>query len=187
MKKLGVLAGAFNPLTRAHLALAEAAAQHVDEVVCAVPQTYPHKEFHGAALQDRLEMLRLAGCRAAVTQKGLFIDIARELRGAHTEIAFICGRDAAERIVGWDYGEAGSIEKMLEEFALLVADREGAYQPPSHLSHRVRRLHLPGDLSDVSSTEIRRRIAAGEPWEHLVPPSIAHHVRRIYQNDRSLG
>jgi len=180
VKKLGILAGAFNPLTRAHLALAEAAAQHVDEVICAVPRAYPHKEFHGAALEDRVEMLRLAGCRVAVTEKGLFIEIARELHETNTEIVFICGRDAAERIVGWDYGEQGAIERMLEEFALLVADREGSYKPPPHLSHRVQRLHLPRDYSEVSSTEIRRRIEVGEPWEHLVPHSIARHVRRIY-------
>ena len=180
MKKLGVLAGAFNPLTRAHLALAEAAAHHVDEVICAVPRAYPHKEFHGAALEDRVAMARAAGFQVAVTEKGLFIDIARELRDAHTEIVFICGRDAAERIVGWDYGEAGAIERMLEEFALLVADRDGTYQPPPHLIHRVHRLHLHADFSEVSSTEIRRRIEAGEPWEHLVPHAITHHVRRIY-------
>jgi cytidyltransferase-like protein len=180
VKKLGILAGAFNPLTRAHLALAEAAAQHVDEVICAVPRAYPHKEFHGAALEDRVEMLRAAGCRAAVTEKGLFIDIARQLREPDTEIFFICGRDAAERIIGWDYGEAGAIERMMDEFALLVADRDGTYRPPPHLSHRVHSLQLPRDYSDVSSTEVRRRIGAGEPWEHLVPEAIAGRVRAIY-------
>ena len=119
-KRIGVLAGAFNPVTCAHLALINAALEVVDEAVCVVPRVYPHKEFYGAALQDRLEMLRLAGgrYRVEVTERGLFIDIARELRRTDpgAEIHFICGRDAAERIVTWDYGEPGAVERMFQEF-----------------------------------------------------------------------
>jgi nicotinate-nucleotide adenylyltransferase len=181
-KHLGILAGAFNPVTRAHLALAEAARGVVGEVVWVVPRVYPHKHFHGAALEDRIEMLKLAGGhdRVEITAGGLFIDIARELRRPGTDISFICGRDAAERIIHWDYGEAGAIEKMLEEFSLLVAERGGTYEAPAQLRHRVHRLALEEDLSDVSSSEVRRRIAAGERWEHLVPAPIVEHVQRIY-------
>lgn len=181
-KQIGVLAGAFNPVTRAHLALAGAARGAVDEIVCVVPRVYPHKHFHGASLEDRIEMLRLAGGhdRVEVTEGGLFIDIARELRREDVEILFICGRDAAERIIHWDYGEQVAIERMLEEFSLLVAERGGTYEAPVHLRHRVHQLALGEDLSEVSSTEVRRRIAVGEAWEHLVPEAIVGHVRRIY-------
>jgi nicotinate-nucleotide adenylyltransferase len=185
VKRIGVLAGAFNPVTRAHLALVEAALPNVDEVVCVVPRAYPHKEFHGASLEDRLEMLRRASDRYRVqaTEGGLFIDIARELRQADpdTEILFICGRDAAERIVNWDYGEAQTIERLLEEFQLLVAGRRGEYDPPESVRDRVRTLTLDCDVEEISSTEVRRRIAAREPWEELVPAGIADLVRRIYR------
>jgi nicotinate (nicotinamide) nucleotide adenylyltransferase len=183
LKRVGVLAGAFNPVTCAHIALAEAALKAVDEVICVVPRAYPHKHFHGAALENRVEMLRRAGAgryRVEITEGGLFVDIARELRRTETEIAFVCGRDAAERIIHWDYGEAGAIEKMLDEFSLLVAERGGKYEAPAHLRHRVRHLELAQDFSGVSSTEVRRRIAAGEPWEHLVPEAISDQVLRIY-------
>jgi nicotinate (nicotinamide) nucleotide adenylyltransferase len=179
-KHIGVLAGAFNPVTRAHLALADAAARVVDEVICVVPRVYPHKHFHGAKLEDRVEMLKLVGYRVETTERGLFIDIARELRRADADISFICGRDAAERIIGWDYGEQGTIEKMLDEFSLLVAEREGHYEAPPHLQNRVHRLQLDENFSDVSSTEVRRRVAAGEVWEHLVPSAIVDRVRQIY-------
>jgi len=179
-KHIGVLAGAFNPVTRAHLALAEAARKTVDEVVAVVPRAYPHKHFHGASLEDRIEMLSRVFDRVEITEGGLFIEIARELRTSGTEISFICGRDAAERIIHWDYGEPGAIEKMLNEFSLLVAERDGTHDAPAHLAHRIHHLPLPGDFSDVSSTEVRRRITAGEPWEHLVPSAIVDHVRRIY-------
>lgn len=179
-RHIGVLAGAFNPVTCAHIALAECVRASVDEVVAVVPRAYPHKHFHGASLEDRIEMLKRVMDRVEITEGGLFIDIARELRTSGTEISFICGRDAAERIIHWDYGEPSAIEKMLEEFSLLVAERGGTYEPPTNLRHRVHRLALTEDFSDVSSTEVRRRIAAGEPWEHLVPSSIVDHVRRIY-------
>jgi nicotinate-nucleotide adenylyltransferase len=180
-KRIGVLAGAFNPVTRAHLALAEAASKIVDEVVCVAPRAYPHKHFHGAGLEERIEMLKLAGCaRVETVEGGLFIDIARELRRPNTEIYFICGKDAAERVIDWDYGEGGTIEKMLDEFSLLVAERGDAYEAPAHLRHRVLALKLDRDFSGVSSTEVRRRIAAGEAWEHLVPDAIIDRVREIY-------
>lgn len=183
--KLGILAGAFNPVTTAHVALAEAALSVVDQVVCVVPRSYPHKEFHGAALDERLEMLRRAGgrYRVEITEGGLFIDIARELnaRLAPEEIYFICGRDAAERILSWDYGETGAIDRLLEEFQLLVAAREGEIEPLAVHSHRLHSLALPAGFDHVSSTEVRRRIAAGEPWEHLVPAPIAGLVREIYR------
>jgi nicotinate-nucleotide adenylyltransferase len=180
MKRIGVLAGAFNPVTRAHIALADAAVKVVDEVVFVVPRVYPHKHFHGAGLDDRIDMLKLAGrYRVEIAEGGLFIDIARQLREPNSEIHFICGKDAAERVIGWDYGSS-SIEEMLKEFSLLVAERAGTYKAPAHLRNRVAALELGDDFSGVSSTEVRRRIAACEPWEHLVPDAIVEQVRRIY-------
>jgi nicotinic acid mononucleotide adenylyltransferase len=44
----------------------------------------------------------------------------------------------------------------------------------------VHHLKLDDNFSDVSSTEVRRRIASAEPWEHLVPPGITARVREIY-------
>lgn len=185
-KRIGVLAGAFNPVTRAHVALVEAALKVVDEAVCVVPRTYPHKEFHGASLEHRVEMLRLASnlYRVELTEGGLFIDIARELRRAQpeSEIYFICGRDAAERIVTWEYGDPGALENMFEQFHLLVAARQGAYNPPEHLQRRIHSLSLPRNFDEVSSTEIRRRISAGEPWQDLVPEPIVDLVRGIYSS-----
>ena len=182
--KVGILPGAFNPVTKAHLALAEAARSVVDEVVCVVPRSYPHKQYHGAALKERIEMLRHAGgrYRIEVAAGGLFIDIARELkpRLRASELYFICGRDAAERILNWDYGEAGAIERILEEFQLLVAARQGEIEPLADHAHRVQPLALPAKFDHISSSEVRRRIESGEPWEEFVPNSIVDLIRKIY-------
>lgn len=186
-KKLGVIAGSFNPPTVAHAELVHAAAFQVDEVLCVVPSVFPHKEFVGATLEQRLEMLAAADlsepASIAVSEKGLFIDIARECReyyGADTRLYFVCGRDAAERILTWDYGRPGVVEEMLQEFELLVAARGGEFRPPAEFQHRVHPLGLRAAHDHVSSTEVRERIARGDPWEHLVPREIVERVREIY-------
>jgi nicotinate-nucleotide adenylyltransferase len=179
--KLAILAGAFNPPTRAHLGVADAALAIVDEVLFALPRAFPHKQYAGSGFETRLEWLRaaLAGYprfSLAVTEGGLFIEIAREARaayGAGTELFLLCGRDAAERIVGWDYGDGDGIQKQLESFELLVAARGGAYEPPPQIRNRVRSIALPPQLDEVSSSEVRRRIRAGEPWRGLTPESVA--------------
>ena len=185
--RLAVLAGSFNPPTIAHQELVYAAGFQVDEVLCVVPQAFPHKEYFGATLEQRLEMLAAVETMRpgsiASSEKGLFIDIARECREhyhAGTRLFFICGRDAAERILTWDYKRAGMVEEMLDEFELLVAARGGEFNPPAQFEHRVHTLKLRGSHDQVSSTEVRERIARGEPWEHLVPASIVERVKEIY-------
>jgi nicotinic acid mononucleotide adenylyltransferase len=91
---------------------------------------------------------------------------------------FICGRDAAERIVNWDYGEPGAFAKMLQEFELLVAPRNGPYQPPVEMRAKIHSLEC--GCGDISATDIRERIRRGEAWEHLVPEAIVPMVRVRY-------
>src|SRR5579862_6109102 len=167
-KTLGIVAGIFNPPTIAHEELVYAAGFHVDEVLCVVPEVLPHKEYFGATLDQRLELLAdgvMVPCSIASTQQGLFIDIGRECRelyGRDVRLAFVCGRDAAERILTWDYGRSGVVEEMLGEFELLVAPRGGHFSPPPEFQNRIRTLHLRNGHDDVSSTEVRERIARGE-------------------------
>lgn len=186
-RTLGVLAGSLNPPTIAHEELVYAAGFHVDDVLCVVPAVFPHKEYFGATLDQRLELLVAARlmppCSFATSENGLFIDIARECRehyGPGTQLYFVCGRDAAERILTWDYGRPGVVEEMLREFQLLVAARAGEFQPPAEFQHRIHPLALRGGHDRVSSTDVRERIVRGEPWEHLVPELIVDQVREIY-------
>jgi len=186
--RLGILPGTFNPITVAHLALGRAALSRVDEVVFALPRILPHKEYTGASFDERVEMLLTAladepAFSIAAVDRGLFVEIAAECRAAYGEevaLWFLCGRDAAERFANWDYGEPGAFAGMLRQFDLLVASRQGTYQPPPELEAAVSRLDLPGGFDHVSATEVRERITRGEPWEHLVPAAIIGKVREIY-------
>lgn len=184
--RLGILPGTFNPITVAHLALARAACGWVDEVVLVLPRELPHKKYTGATFAQRLEMLGAAGSgySIAASDGGLFADIAGECRaacGEQVRLSFLCGRDAAERIVNWDYGRPGAIAEMLGQFDLLVAERDGAYCPPPEFEHAIRRVDLPGEFNHVSASEVRDRIVRGEPWEHLVPEPVQEFVRKIYR------
>lgn len=187
--RLGVFPGAFNPVTVAHLSLAHAALEWVDEVVFVLPRELPHKRYTGASFAERVEMLSacLDGAPAfslASSQGGLFAEIAGECRQAYgpgAALRFLCGRDAAERAANWDYGQPGAFHEMLCGFDLLVAARGGFYQPAGDLAARVYPLRLDPGLEPVSATEVRRRVALGEPWEHMTPPAIRECVGRIYR------
>jgi len=103
----------------------------------------------------------------AITEQGLLIDIARECQaefGEATRLYFLCGRDAAERVLTWDYGRAGVVEEMLNQFELLVASRSGDFVPPPEFERRIHPLAMTPGHDQVSSTEVRERIARGEPW-----------------------
>jgi nicotinate-nucleotide adenylyltransferase len=185
---LGVFPGSFNPVTVAHIALAEAALSLVDEVVFVLPRAFPHKEYAGSTLEQRAELVRdaIAGAprfSLGIAEGGLFLEIARECRavyGKGVSLSFLCGRDAAERIVRWDYGTTNVWEEMLREFDLLVAPRSGDYEPDPARPARLRQIPLDPKCDEISATEVRRRMASGESWEHLVPESIRRKVREIY-------
>ena len=188
-KRLAVFPGAFHPPTNAHLALARAALAVCDEVLFVLPRVLPHKEYGRTGLQDRLELVLAATAReptfsVGVSQGGLFIEIARECRAvypASTRLFLLCGRDAAERIAGWDYGEPGAFARMLNEFELLVARRGGAFEPAAEIREKVKVLPVGPEWEERSATEVREKIARGEAWQHLVPAEIVDEVFRIYR------
>ena len=58
-RRLGILSAAFNPITQAHMALAQSAYDHyqLHEVLFVLPITQPHKLIHDAPLEARLRMI----------------------------------------------------------------------------------------------------------------------------------
>jgi nicotinate-nucleotide adenylyltransferase len=193
--RLGVFPGTFNPVTVAHMALAEGALAVVDEVVFVLPRQFPHKTYCGASFEQRVELLGMAlggepRYSVAASECGLFAEIAGECRkayGADARLSFLCGRDAAERVANWDYGRCGAYEEMLQEFDLLVAARGGEYHPPESVVNSYARLELSGAWDQVSASEVRTRIGRGEPWEHLVPAAVRRRVGEIYTAGRDVG
>jgi nicotinate-nucleotide adenylyltransferase len=180
--------GTWNPPTVAHVDIARAALRHADEVIWVLPRVFPHKSFAGPGFEARGGMSKALveqtpGFSAATSTGGLYAEIANEARedfGPHPEIMLVLGRDAAERIEVWDYGRPGVFEDFIKQYKLLVAARRGEHNPAPQHAEYIFPLPMEFSWDDVSSSEIRRRIAAGEQWRDLVPPEIAGIVEKLY-------
>ncbi|MGH8064902.1 MAG: nicotinate-nicotinamide nucleotide adenylyltransferase [Candidatus Entotheonellia bacterium] len=198
-RRLGILSAAFNPVTRAHVALAQSAYHHyqLHEVLFVLPMTQPHKLIHDAPLDARLQMMDLAvqgnpAFSVGACTHGLFIDICRAAQAAYppqTRLWFITGRDAAERSLTWPYPDpAKALGELFAQAELLVADRQGAFVLPDipvvreHADH-VHHLPLPGEYRHISATAIRTRLAKGEEVSELVPPPVWRYIQEhgLYQ------
>ena len=186
---VALLAGAWNPPTRAHVALAEAAREFAPEVLLTLPGVLPHKEFEEPGFDTRLGwLLQLAAGRewlgVAAGGSGLFVELARGLRAADPsveQIFVVCGSDAAERFLNWDYADGAGVERQLREFTLLVAPRGAPFVPPERLRAAVHPLDLAEGWQTLSSTELRQRIKRGEAWAHMAPEEIAAEIERAYR------
>jgi nicotinate-nucleotide adenylyltransferase len=106
-------------------------------------------------------------------------------------VFFLTGRDAAERILTWDYDDAAAaLHQMLTSFQLIVCDREGIFRLPDSpllapYAHRIHRCQLPASYNAISSTEVRQRCQQGRSIDHLVPPAVAAYIQqqRLYLDD----
>jgi nicotinate-nucleotide adenylyltransferase len=186
--RLGLLPSAFNPVTIAHLGLARQAIRQfaLDEVLLLLPSVFPHKVYSGPTFEQRIEMLLAATSddsklRVGSNDRGLFIEIVQDARavyGENVKFFLICGRDAAERAMLWDYGPDDTFSGQLHEFQMLVAPRGGVWTVPKEYASRIYKLDFPLELQVCSSSAVREAIAAGRDWENLVPAPVAAIIRR---------
>lgn len=204
-RRLGVLGGTFDPIHYGHLDAADAArAALALDVLRLVPTGNPPHRPDGAYARpaDRVAMARLAvSGRAGFDVSEM--EIARTgpsytadtLRALHTEgwdaaqIFFILGLDAFAEIATWREFPA-----VLDEAHFVVISRPGAtagtvmnryptlavrVRPPSALVHGSAPAIIPleAHTRDVSSSDIRQRLARGESVDTLVPPAVAAYIR----------
>ena len=192
--RLGLLGGTFNPPHLGHLVCASEAAEQLglDRVLLTPVAIAPHKR----AEQDPGADVRLALCRFAVegderlgvcdleVRRGgssYTVDTLRELHAGTPEddLTFIAGGDIALGLPSWR-----EPERVLELATLAVAEREGLVRADivEHLAAR-----LPGtpppvffDMPrvDISSSQIRRRVAAGRGIRYLVPEPVGELIAR---------
>jgi nicotinate (nicotinamide) nucleotide adenylyltransferase len=191
-RRLGILSAAFNPITRAHVALAQSAYEHyqLHEVLFLLPITQPHKMIEDAPVAARLHMINLSvqdnpAFSIGMCTHGLFIDICRAAALAYppqTRLWFISGRDAAERILTWPYPDpTAALGALFAQAELLVADRKGSFVLPdtplvrTYADH-VHRLPLAAEYSHVSATDVRTRLAKGAEVDALVPPAVLAYI-----------
>jgi len=197
--RLGVLGGAYNPITRAHLLLARCSKEQfkLHEIIFVLPNTLPNKPVVDTSIEQRLEMMRLGTTDVPYISlgfctHGLFLDICVALQKVYLqspEIFFITGRDAAERILNWTYPDpAEALAHMFASFQLLVFEREGQLKLRENplikqYSTRIHTLRLSENIDHISSTEVRQRILSGRSINNLVPERVAAFIKthRLYK------
>ena len=187
-RRIGVLGGTFDPIHRGHLVVADDVARrlHLDEVVFAPSGESWHKSTTAAARSaDRLAMVQAAIAddpRFRVTTVDIdrggptftvdtLTDLQAEDARAHpqdpAEWVFIAGADALAGFATWRDPEG-----ILERAEVVAVTRPGhAMRIPEPFDQHVTRIEIPA--LDVSSSEIRRRVAAGESIDDLVPAGVA--------------
>ena len=184
-RRVGLFGGSFDPVHSAHLALARAALTELplDEVRW-IPAGQPwQKERSLTPAEHREAMVALAIAheprfvldRIELQRSGpsYTLDTVRALDSAEpdTEWVLIIGQDQYAGLHTWRDWQA-----LLGLVVLAVANRPGPPRRPSAEVQRLAHRMVPLPMLDISSTDIRQRVAAGAPISHLVPPEVARYI-----------
>jgi len=191
LHKLAVMGGTFDPIHHGHLFAAEEVASLYElPLVLFVPcRQPPHKDPQAVTpAEHRLAMTQLAVANNrhfAVSRMELerpgpsyTIDTLRQLRqqlGPETEIFFITGTDAVLEILSWREPEA-----LLAEYTIIAVHRPGydvqkieEVLGPQRAA-RIRSLAIK--TLDISSTELRQRVAQGRSIRYLTPDAVVDYI-----------
>jgi len=190
--RIGLLGGTFNPPHIGHLVCAThaLAGLELDRVLLVPVHEPPHKAAEAdPGVEHRVELCRraVAGNEqldvslvdAEVPGPSFTVDTLSRLhdRCPGDQLTFIVGGDMAFSLPTWREPEA-----ILELAELGVAEREGVRRADivERLSYlgtdNVRFFHMP--RLDISSSQIRRMVAAGGPIRYLVPDAVADYIER---------
>ena len=190
--------GTFDPVHFGHLITARSVAEQrgfrgVTLIPTALP---PHKEGPHASPADRLAMLELAGeddpllsiSRVELERAGpsYTLDTLRTLGeecGQGTRLCWVIGADMLPGLASWH-----CVGEVLEEAKIIVAARppwqdrmeEMLAKLSRHLDKSqvaiIKEAVVDTPLIDISSSDIRRRIAEGRPIRYLLPESVRAYI-----------
>ena len=190
--RIGILGGTFDPVHVGHI-VAGAAVRHelgLDRVLLVVanepwqktglrtvtPAAHRYAMVEAAAA----EVAGLEASDLELERGGLSYtaDTVAALAERHptAELFLVVGADLVPELSGWE-----RIEEVRAGVTLVVVTRPGATQssPPGG-DWRWRAVVIPA--LDISSSDLRARVASGRPIDGLVPPAAARYIaqRRLY-------
>jgi nicotinate-nucleotide adenylyltransferase len=187
-ERIGILGGTFDPPHVGHLWLATLAADSLglDRVLFMPAARPPHKRRRGmSSITDRLLMTRLAIggnplfelSTLEVQRSGpsYTVDSAEVLQRSYPDahLYLLMAADSLAQVETWR-----EPERLLSLIEWVVGPRPGSQLPARTALRRrfgsaARRIHLlDGPSLDVSATQIRARVAAGQTIRYLVPQAV---------------
>ena len=103
----------------------------------------------------------------------------KEQLGQNIDIYFITGADAISEIMQWK-----NINRLADECSFIAATRPGYHFEdftkgavlPEFILKKVQFMEVPALA--ISSTDIRKRVAAGDPIRYLVPETVEMYIRK---------
>lgn len=189
MHRIGLFGGSFDPVHNAHLALARQARDELrlDELRW-VPAGNPWQKTRPMTpATQRVAMLELAiageprfaveRCELQRQGPSYTLDTVRALQAAHpgvrpaTQWVLLIGQDQYVGLHTWN-----DWRSLLALVELAVANRPGAALQPHADVQRFPHRMVPLPMLDISSTDIRARVAAGQDISQLVPPGVARYI-----------
>ncbi|NIP22466.1 MAG: nicotinate (nicotinamide) nucleotide adenylyltransferase [Phycisphaerae bacterium] len=204
-RKIALFGGTFDPIHLGHTTVAADAAEHIgaEKIIFIPAKRSPLKGFFPKAGDiDRLKMIALAiadnkdfqlsDCELQRPEPSYTLETVRQFQakcGGETSIYWLIGADSIDELQLWH----GTTE-LIDECSLSTMFRAGC-KPPNFAkyediwgSERVEKLQrnvIKTSLIDISSTEIRDRIAAGDNVNDMVHPDVVDYIRKhgLYQSD----
>ena len=188
--KLCVFQGTFNPIHKAHLAMANFVRDNMEfDMILFVPAYKPpHKEFDDDLANHRFEMVKLAidgepafnisnieyqNSRFSYTYLTL-LELTKRYR-IEGKINFIIGSDAFFNLEGWYEAEK---LKALAEFLVFPRDKEIDKKRFLNMQKRGYKFKLLNmEFIDISYSTLRERIKQSKPVDKLIQPKVLEYIR----------
>jgi nicotinate-nucleotide adenylyltransferase len=197
-KKIALFGGTFDPIHLGHTAVAAAAAEHIgaEKIVFIPAKRSPLKDsFPEAGDGDRLAMIALAiadnekfqlnDYELRKPEPSYTLETVRRFQadyGGKALIYWLIGADSIYELSRW-YG----IVELIDACILCVMFRAGC-KPPDFAKfkdiwgaarvEKLQRSIIRTPLIDISSTEIRNRLAAGRDVTDMLAPQVADYIRK---------
>ncbi len=188
--RTGILGGSFDPIHYGHLAIAEEVrvVLHLDRVLIIPAGEQPLKPGGSVALPaQRLAMARLA-CAGNPFFEVSSIEIDRPgpsytyvtlqlLRNqGFDDLSLILGADSVADLPRWR-----EVRRILELAQIVGVARPGASFDLAHLSQVLpglmeRLIVIDGPRLDISSSDLRQRVAQGRPIRYQTPDSVVAYI-----------
>jgi nicotinate-nucleotide adenylyltransferase len=196
-RRIALFGGTFDPIHVGHTTVADAAARQIgaEKVIFIPAKISPLKGFFPfASDNDRLKMIELAtaghelfaasDCELRRPAPSYTLDTVHQFQqdyGPQTHIHWLIGADGVGDLVHWY-----EIEDLIDKCLLTTMRRPGYPVPdfarfePLWGSQRVAKLKeniIETPLVDISSTEVRRRLAAGADVTGMLHPNVLDYIR----------